>query len=368
MDTNIQQQITHPFGYDTKKWNHVSQNSRSFTSIKVQDPKDEEYWTLTAGMFQEVFEPKPKETYGYYTLNTTTRKITAMDTNKLKGFIIDPVAFAYDFGARMYDARLGRWLSLDPLQAKYPMLSPYNFCSNNPIIYKDIDGEDYILVIDHKTKTISIVANFYVTEGEAASKQAAISGTKVWNEANGKFKFVVGYGDKKVDYKIKFNLNVIEVKNSVESANKDAGGNTFEVNNTLVNQQEIQSKSKLDGFTKNGKNIIVRSNPNQYFTEEHEIGHTLGLDHFLASGFMVTGGTGLNIFPNENVQPNYVQQIFKNNKFSVSPPFLLGLDDRFAKPTASGKKEEINIENKPEDFDSGEVELCNKPKFTPTAP
>jgi RHS repeat-associated protein len=24
-----------------------------------------------------------------------------------------------DFGARIYDSRLGRWLSLDPLQAKY---------------------------------------------------------------------------------------------------------------------------------------------------------------------------------------------------------------------------------------------------------
>lgn len=32
-----------------------------------------------------------------------------------------------DFGARIYDPRLGRWLSLDPLQAKYPGFSPYNY-------------------------------------------------------------------------------------------------------------------------------------------------------------------------------------------------------------------------------------------------
>jgi RHS repeat-associated protein len=32
-----------------------------------------------------------------------------------------------DFGARIYDSRIGRWLSLDPLQAKYPDLTPYNF-------------------------------------------------------------------------------------------------------------------------------------------------------------------------------------------------------------------------------------------------
>jgi RHS repeat-associated protein len=47
-----------------------------------------------------------------------------------------------DFGARIYDSRLGRWLSLDPLMAKYPSMSPYNFCANNPIVFIDIDGRD----------------------------------------------------------------------------------------------------------------------------------------------------------------------------------------------------------------------------------
>ncbi len=40
---------------------------------------------------------------------------------------------AFDFGARIYDSRLGRWMSLDPLQANYPGFSPYNFASNSPI-------------------------------------------------------------------------------------------------------------------------------------------------------------------------------------------------------------------------------------------
>jgi RHS repeat-associated protein len=50
----------------------------------------------------------------------------------------------YDFGARIYDGRVGRWLSLDPLQDKYPCVSAYNFCLNNPIILKDPDGRDII--------------------------------------------------------------------------------------------------------------------------------------------------------------------------------------------------------------------------------
>lgn len=49
---------------------------------------------------------------------------------------------ALDFGARIYDSRLGRWLSLDPMQNKYPSLCPYNFVANNPIIYVDPNGKE----------------------------------------------------------------------------------------------------------------------------------------------------------------------------------------------------------------------------------
>jgi hypothetical protein len=39
----------------------------------------------------------------------------------------------------------GRWLSIDPLQKKYPSMSPYCSMGNNPIIFKDIDGRDIII-------------------------------------------------------------------------------------------------------------------------------------------------------------------------------------------------------------------------------
>ena len=47
---------------------------------------------------------------------------------------------SYDFGARILDVRLGRWLSCDPLESHYPQLSPYNFVNNNPLLYVDDDG------------------------------------------------------------------------------------------------------------------------------------------------------------------------------------------------------------------------------------
>ncbi|WP_207428887.1 GH-E family nuclease [Pedobacter sp. SYSU D00535] len=45
-----------------------------------------------------------------------------------------------DYGMRIYDPRLGRFLSEDPLTRKYSFLTPYQFASNSPIMGIDEDG------------------------------------------------------------------------------------------------------------------------------------------------------------------------------------------------------------------------------------
>ena len=45
-----------------------------------------------------------------------------------------------DYGFRIYDKRIGRFLSVDPIAKKYPELTPYQFASNTPIIFIDLDG------------------------------------------------------------------------------------------------------------------------------------------------------------------------------------------------------------------------------------
>jgi RHS repeat-associated protein len=52
-----------------------------------------------------------------------------------------------DFGARIFDTRLAKWLSMDPHQAKYAFESPYSYTLNSPLQYKDVDGKDIIIVI-----------------------------------------------------------------------------------------------------------------------------------------------------------------------------------------------------------------------------
>lgn len=54
---------------------------------------------------------------------------------------------SYDYVNRFYDNRLGRWLSVDGLFNIYPSISPYNFGTNNPILYMDSDGEGPVIKI-----------------------------------------------------------------------------------------------------------------------------------------------------------------------------------------------------------------------------
>lgn len=45
-----------------------------------------------------------------------------------------------DYGMRIYDPRLGKFLSVDPIAYDYPELSPYQFAGNTPIQAIDLDG------------------------------------------------------------------------------------------------------------------------------------------------------------------------------------------------------------------------------------
>lgn len=53
----------------------------------------------------------------------------------------------YDFGERIFNSRLGRWLSLDPLMNKFPYFSPYNYAGNIPTFIVDLEGQENIIYI-----------------------------------------------------------------------------------------------------------------------------------------------------------------------------------------------------------------------------
>lgn len=74
-----------------------------------------------------------------------------------------------DYGMRVYDPRIGKFLSVDPLNAEYPWNSTYAFAENDPINFIDLDGlekakssQNYIPgigVVDAK-KTAAMVKSY----------------------------------------------------------------------------------------------------------------------------------------------------------------------------------------------------------------
>lgn len=92
------------------------------------------YAGLSWGLFDEEIITQPLERYGNTIFDTKKETITAFfeDDVLFNEYNFDPVIFA---------------LSVDPLAKKYPGVSPYAFCLDNPVIYKDPDGRDAVLVV-----------------------------------------------------------------------------------------------------------------------------------------------------------------------------------------------------------------------------
>ena len=81
----------------------------------------------------------------------------------------------YDFGARTCDSRLGKWLSIDPLNHKFSGISPYNIALNSPLVFNDPDGKVSRLTIEKNSNgggTITLQSTIHIYGPSANEKMA----------------------------------------------------------------------------------------------------------------------------------------------------------------------------------------------------
>ena len=184
----------------------------------------------------------------------------------------DPETGLSYFGSRYYSSDLSVWLSVDPMSDKYPSLSPYVYCANNPVRCVDPNGEDYEVVMGENTITIRAV--YYTASDNKAILQ---QGLDAWNAQSGVYSYEIGEGDNKKTYTINFELSIADVDYNTTSAssafNNDKSGfaNFVECSTEIYNE----NSEPINGEASN--NIIHFGPEASTRTMSHEIGHTLGI-------------------------------------------------------------------------------------------
>ncbi len=122
---------------------------------------------------------------------------------------------SYDFGARIYDPRVGRWLSLDPLATKYLHLSPYCFVGNSPVQSIDPNGKEIVVhyQINGENKSISLKVS---TDVELL--KAVVSDNNFVGDVYASLKYLQDGGIPEIDVAIAHEraVNLFYEKNNLE--------------------------------------------------------------------------------------------------------------------------------------------------------
>ncbi|MFA6059616.1 MAG: hypothetical protein WC756_15525 [Taibaiella sp.] len=114
-----------------------AQKSNPFASIG----KKAEVHTLSNGRYTETYDDDVLQRVGTVVIDRRTKKIVRLlDSDSVNAELSD-------------NSTASRWYSIDPLAAKYPSMSPYVFCANNPIRFVDPDGREIQLPGDKKAQT-----------------------------------------------------------------------------------------------------------------------------------------------------------------------------------------------------------------------
>jgi RHS repeat-associated protein len=166
-----------------------------------------------------------------------------------------------DYGMRIYDTRVCRFLSIDPFFKSYPWYTPYSFAGNKPIWAIDLDGlEEYIInnYYDSKGRLYKVyVATYEDVNGKARNVHLKINGKA---ETTQKVKIIDHYVDKK---------NYTSYADELTESQKEIYNNRYKTSTTQIlpkhGSQYKESDNNLIGdvFKDGTFNVYVKYFPPQ---------------------------------------------------------------------------------------------------------
>ncbi len=248
---------------------------------------DKKPLTLSNGRYNEFFSNDEIVQIGTVLLNTKNNQVAAFieeDTARVK-----------------YLSELStRWLSPDPLAAKYPQVSPYVFVLNNPIKYIDPDGKDVFIMIapqgagglGHMGAIIQDGNGnwYYMTQG-AADPNGNVSNMTSGGVQGGMALIPLGTKDR---------------AEALELAKQDKN------NSAYTDQIELKTSSEMDA------KIFTNAQEQQELTNSGELKYNLLTNNCVdAIQDPIEKGTGVKLPKDIDPRPNKYFEKLKSNQEKV---------------------------------------------------